>query len=272
MKTILVPTDFSENANQALKYAAVLAKKTGAEIMLLYVYDIMVPADGTPLMPYAHELMAEESNKMLTQTATNLIPTEIKYRYKSILGSAVHKIVKEARENNADLIVMGIRGTNRLSQIIIGSTTTSVLRNTKIPVFVIPENAKAELPLNILFAYDGKQVPAKETMKPFIDLAENIKSEILALNVLSEVEAELLDKRYIARETFHALKGTNYSVHFAEDGDVLHGINNFIETHKIDAVAMIYHPIGFFGRLFMESRAHKMAFYTKLPLLILPES
>jgi nucleotide-binding universal stress UspA family protein len=271
MNKILVPTDFSENANTALKYAVTLAQESHAEIVLLNVYDIIFPADGTPLMPYAHELMAEESKTMLKNVAEKLIPAEVKCNLISKLGNPVNQIYKTAEDLSIDLIVIGIRGSNKLSQLIIGSTSTSVIRNTNKPVFIIPENTTITPPRKIVFSFDGKQIPSKPTMQPLIEIAETYKAKILTLNVISELELEHLDKRYIAREAFHALKGINYSMNFNQHSDVLEGINDFIETHKVDAVAMIYHPIGFFSRIFMESRAHKMAFYTKKPLLILPE-
>ena len=271
MKNILVPTDFSDNANRALQYAVLLAQNTGAEITLLNVYDVVLPADGTPLAPYAHESLTEENKIKLAACAKQFIPQNIKYHVEDVLGDSVNRIAMLAEEKKMDLVVMGIRGSNRLSQIIIGSTTTAVIRNIKVPVFVIPENAEFALPAKILFAYDGKEIPAKATMRPLKNIAEIYKSKILVLNVINDLELEPVDKRYIARETFHALGNINYAVHFEENGDVLQGISNFITKHDIDAVAMIYHSHRFFNRIFSESHAQKMAFYTKKPLLILPE-
>ncbi|RYD73193.1 MAG: universal stress protein [Sphingobacteriales bacterium] len=271
MKKILVPTDFSDNANLALQYAVMLAQKSGAEITLLHVYDIFIPIDGTPLMPYAQELLKETSENRLQECAKTFITGNVKCHILSVLGSPAYIIEKVANEKNMELVVMGIRGGSRLSQIVIGSTTTALIRNVQIPVFVIPENTTVQAPDKMIFPYDGKEIPTKATMKPLKEIAEMFDCEILTLNVISELEAKVMDKHYIAREAFHALGNMNYSMHFTESGDVLQSINHFIDEHGVNAVAMIYYPRGFFTRIIMESRTHKMAFYTKKPLLILPE-
>ncbi|MGZ5281785.1 MAG: universal stress protein [Bacteroidia bacterium] len=271
MKKILVPTDFSDNAGHALRYAVLLAQKTGAEIILLNVYDVYIPADGTMLMPYAMEFTAVESREKLAKCAEKFIPADIKNTQLSILGSAVSKTTKVAEENDADLIVMGMKGYNLLSQIIIGSTTTSVIHHTKVPVFVIPHRSEPQLPEKILFAFDGKEIPSETTMLPLKNLAQTINAKILTLNIISDSELSAMDKKFISRQALRALEGTNYSMHFSSNSDVLKGIDDFIHQNDINAIAMIYHPVGFFNRIFMESRAHKMAFYTKKPLLVLPE-
>lgn len=271
MKKILVPTDFSPNATQALQYAAMLAKHTGAEIIMLNIYDVYIPADGMPLMPYALELTVEESKTKLAHYAQEFIPEGIKNTLVSVYGSAVNKINEYAEKNAVDLIVMGIRGSNLFRQIIIGSTSTAVIRHAKIPVFIIPENAVPEPPARILFAFDGKDIPTETTMHPLKHIAELMRAEILTLNIIHEPEISSVDKRYISREASRALTDANYSMHFSNNSDVLKGIDDFIHQHNIHAVSMIYHPVGFFSRIFVESRAHKMAFYTKKPLLVLPE-
>ncbi len=265
MKKILVPTDFSDNANQALKYAVVLAQASGAEIVLLHVYNETLPVHETPLLRYTKGKVG------LKNCMQQMVPAEIKQSCICESGNAVEKIAEIAIAQQADLVVMGIRGSNRLSQLIIGSTTTALIRTTKLPVFVIPENANADSPEKLLFAFDGKDIPSKLTMKPLREIAGIFNAEILTLNVMHALEVPLLDKRFIAREAFHALEGTDYSMHFSQNSDVLEGINDFIAQHEVNAVAMIYRPVGFFNRIFTESRAHKMAFYTKKPLLILPE-
>ena len=271
MNKILVPTDFSDNAAQALRYAVMLAKKTGAELLLLNVYEIYIPVDGEQILHDTHEIEEEAKKEQLLAEVKEFIPGDVKYRLFVEPGSPVYKIAQIAEDHNADLIVMGIRGCNKLQQIIVGSTTTALIRNSKIPVFVIPENAKIEAPDKILFAFDGKEIPAKETMQPLKDIATIYNAEILALNVINDLELKLVDKKYIVRQIYHALGDANYSVHFEENGDVLQGINNFIDEYDVNAIAMIFKHHSLFNRIITESRAHKMAFYTQKPLIILHE-
>jgi nucleotide-binding universal stress UspA family protein len=272
MNKILVPTDFSDNATQALRYAVMLAQKTGVEIILLNVYENYIPITGTLEVSNSYELVEESCKSSLTELAKEFIPANVKYTILTAVGRPVNAIAQIAEENKVDLVVMGIRGCNKLQQIIMGSTATALIRTKKKPVFVIPKNAATESPDKILFAFDGKEIPAKETMQPLKDIALTFNAEVLTLNVINDMEAAQIDKRYIARETYHALSDTNYSVNFKENEDVLQAINKFIKEHEVKAVAMIYHSHSFFDRIFMESRAHKMAFYTNKPLIILQDN
>jgi nucleotide-binding universal stress UspA family protein len=270
MKKILVPTDFSDNANKALEYAVILAKKTGAEITLLSIYDVYYPVPGMPTMHGAQEMMDQECESELAQNAEKYIPEGVKHKIMSQMGKPASDTIKIAEETKMDLIVLGIKGASKITQLLFGSTTTEIMHHSKIPVFVVPLNAQLCFPDKIVFAYDGKEIPAKATMLPLKEIARFYKAEILVLNVMNELEKPYIDEEFIKREVFHALEKTNYSVHFAEDDNVLHALNKFIEENKVNAVAMIFHHHSFFNRLIMESRAEKMAFDTERPLLILP--
>ena len=142
MKTILVPTDFSKSANNAALYAANLAKEMKARILLYNVYDFPIGVAGDYAVPLiTPSELKKESENLLKKTAANLqkiAPIEIKC--KAMMGAAIDEILAEERK--ASFIVMGMKGAGKLSELLIGSITTGVLKKTKKPLLVIPYKIK----------------------------------------------------------------------------------------------------------------------------------
>jgi universal stress protein A len=146
VKKILVPVDGSDTAGKAAKYAADLAKQTGAAITLLSVIDTSpyttrsVPAVAAP----AH--LTEPIEDYLRQTAGAFLSKakEIckgrKVRSKSVIrsGHPVEEILKEAKASGVDLIVVGSHGRSALGATLLGSVAFGIIhRDTAFPVLVV---------------------------------------------------------------------------------------------------------------------------------------
>jgi nucleotide-binding universal stress UspA family protein len=140
-KTILVATDFSECAEQALDYAVALADKLGAKIHLLNV--IGVPAMGIPevglavtstLIESTVRTHTAELDKLATRRGSAAIETVLR------TGDARDLIIDVAREVAADLIVMGTHGRRGVRRALIGSIAESVVRTAPCPVLTIRDH------------------------------------------------------------------------------------------------------------------------------------
>lgn len=140
-KTILVATDFSECAEQALDYAVALADKLGAKIHLLNV--IGIPAMGIPEVGIAVTNTLIEStvqthsarlDKLASRRTSGSIETVLR------TGDARDLIIDVARETGADLIVMGTHGRRGVRRALIGSIAESVVRTAPCPVLTIREH------------------------------------------------------------------------------------------------------------------------------------
>ena len=140
MKKILVPTDFSEQAENALRVAAELAKKYNAEIYLLHLLELplhQVDALGAHsdlpeamfFMKLAHKRFEEIMEKDYLKDITVHETTEFHKAFEGIIETC-HKL-------NVDLIVMGSHGISGLKEMFIGSNTEKVVRTSDIPVLVI---------------------------------------------------------------------------------------------------------------------------------------
>ena len=143
IRSILLPTDFSECAECALPYAAQLARQSGARLVCLYVVEPMMPPVG--YAPVAEPLPAVDVSEQLQQSAARELPklatrTEcagLDVEELIVHGEAASEIVRVAAERAVDLIVISSHGRTGLGRMLFGSTAESVVRHAHCPVLVV---------------------------------------------------------------------------------------------------------------------------------------
>ncbi|HYU26361.1 MAG TPA: universal stress protein [Thermoanaerobaculia bacterium] len=140
-KLILVPTDFSEPAAHALRFASRLAERVGARIRLMYADYFVPPVDfsASAAVEYAltSDEAADEAKKQLIRLAEEYLPKSVAYETRVVIDSPVPAIVDEARNCGADLVVMGTHGRTGFRRLIVGSVTESVMRMVNVPILAI---------------------------------------------------------------------------------------------------------------------------------------
>jgi nucleotide-binding universal stress UspA family protein len=272
MKTILVPTDFSKAAGNAAEYAIHLAKDINAQVLLYHVYHVPVPASGeVAVMIITPEELQKDSEKQLKKEAARLKKkTGVDVKYKAKMGLAVDAILEE---ENASFIIMGMRGASKLSEALMGSITTDTLRKANTPVIVIPENASYKRPAKIALACDYNPLNNSHTLDLLKDLLSTFGSILLVVNIKRKKDEEVkLQEAVAGVKLENELDNVEHYYFFPEKEDLVEGINEFIENHKADMVAVIPHHYNLVERLFHKSISKKMAFHTQVPLLVLPEN
>ena len=150
LRRILHPTDFSDNSDQALKYACSLAIQFSADLHLLnVVHDtglISPPIAGffppdyyRQQMQQAEERLSELPDKVLNHTGSVI--------RNAAEGEPFVEIIRYAKENEIDMIVMGTHGYTGVKHMIIGSVAENVVRKAHCPVLTVhPENFLFEMP------------------------------------------------------------------------------------------------------------------------------
>jgi nucleotide-binding universal stress UspA family protein len=269
MKTIIVPTDFSETAGNACDYALALAKETGAKVILFHAFHVPIPATEMPVLIVTPEELEIEHRRKLELLAGALrskvpgVTIELETR----AGFAVEEIANAAREHNADLLVMGMHEMRPVDEILIGSTTTDVIDRTHCPVLVIPGNAVFSKPDLIAFASDYKDVPKSGTLNILKELAHVFDAKVDVLNVIKPEEEPTIDKAVACIQLEHQLEDVNHTHHFPVSDNVQQGISNYVEQFSPGMLAMVHRKHNFLQRLFGESHTQKAAFHTHIPLL-----
>jgi universal stress protein A len=148
IKSILLPTDFSENANFAIEYATSLARRFGASIICLNVIEPVLPSVGYTGL--TEPLPMPDLSEQLENSAIQELPKVVGCKAFSSLvveeviahGDASTEIVRVAKDRAVDLIVIASHGRTGLGRILFGSTAESVVRHASCPVLVVkPEQA-----------------------------------------------------------------------------------------------------------------------------------
>ncbi len=145
IKNILVPTDFSKQAESALKVAAQIAKKNNAQIYLLHILEL--PMHLADLMSSGMSAPAPEAIFFMKQAHKKFEEVMKKDYLKDIdvietvsFEDVMHGIINSSTKNNADIIVMGSHGASGFEELFIGSNSEKIVRTSKKPVLVIKED------------------------------------------------------------------------------------------------------------------------------------
>jgi nucleotide-binding universal stress UspA family protein len=188
-KLILAPTDLSETAAHALRYASALAERFNAHLLVMYA-DSFIPAVDFAAIPagsfdLAQQRMIAEAREALEVHAETNIRTSVPYEIHVVVGSPVTAIVEEARETGADLIVMGTHGRSGFRRILLGSVTADVMRLAPAPVIAVnaatPETADVRKvlvpvtsePVSDALRYAAAPTSAPDTPIVFLQFADD---------------------------------------------------------------------------------------------------
>ena len=142
VKTILHPTDFSEESRAAFQMACSLAREYGAKLVIVHaapieiVYGGMV---GVPMEPYPYLHTLEQHLEEMKLSCPGIV-VDVHLRE----GAAVNEILDDAEEVHADLIVMGTHGRSGVGRILLGSIAEGVLRKARCPVLTLKGPSKVE--------------------------------------------------------------------------------------------------------------------------------
>ena len=275
MKRILVPTDFSVYANKALDYAVCLAKKSGAEIILLHACDflhntlpgkkLMVEAYNQYVQKCANDQL-QELKKCIEETESVLVGTQV---YE---GGVIDSILEGADYFTPDLIVMNTLGITGLRSRIVGSKTAALLSRTSVPVITIPYDYEWSEPKHILLALNDSD-ESLELLKPAFEIATLFHAEIKAGIFSTEHEdgvAVMEHSRTI--NSINTKLQQIYTpiviqpVHFSGN-EFQEAMQEYIEANSIDLLAMITHKRNGIQTLLHRSMTRKMNYHTKIPLL-----
>jgi hypothetical protein len=165
---------------------------------------------------------------------------------------------------------MGMKGRGK-SNSPFGSTTTTIMRKSSLPVFVIPENVVFK-PINtITFATDFDPDTQISEHPFFQELVERYNSFVQILKVQKNEYSMTPDNVSAKMETDLQLSKLKHGFFVVENTDVEKGISNFLSTHPSDILVMVAHKHSLFKRIFAMVHTKKMSYQTKIPLLILED-
>jgi len=274
MLSILLPTDFSKNSINAIKYALEFFKYQKVEFTLMHAYRNEF-YDHDELV--SREVFENVLNKVKTSSLNNIakllneiqkIAPNPKYTYRSI--SAYSTLVEEANtianEQNIDLIVMGTKGKSNARNIVFGSQTFQVLKYVQCPVLAIPSDYTNTQPKKILFPTNFLIPYKRRELKLLSILAKSYRSKIdvMYISTSNKLSMRQEDNRDFIKDTL-SINKVNFNIKNSKKVAVT--ISNHIEENDIDLITMINTQHSFLEDMLFPSTIDKVSLGLKIPLL-----
>lgn len=272
MKTILVPTDFSNNASNALDYAIGLAKKENAKIILIHAYyDIFI--SGEIPAHFLLEQMAKtkkDAEDQLAVQAVKIKAQNIPYELLALESRPVDLILSEAEKLKSDFIVMGTKGANGLLDTLFGSNTAKIIEKAQCPVLAIPEKAVYKAIDHIIFTTEYHQSDVI-VLKNLCEIAHFFNATITVLHVCLDDDAIDANEQQLMDDfKTNVLKTVTYeklNFQLLYGPEFIETLQNYIDDSSPDLIAMATHPRGLFKRIFHSSSTQNFSDQSHLPLL-----
>lgn len=272
MKTILIPTDFSDSARNAFDYALKLFGKDN-KFILLNTYE--EPRSTTSSMISLRDILHESSVDSLREAEYRIKEElglkDIELETYSEYGDPIHSIGNFARNDDfgIDIIVMGTTGASGLKEIMVGSVASAVIQNSPVPVLAVPVNCKAKAPSNILFASDLSELEGAGLPQVFMDIARANNAEVTILTVNKEHDIIDVDKAEAGYDLHVQMKELKHRFEVIESENVELGIEEYARVNEMDMLVTIPRKSTWFHRLLHPSLSKKLAQHIDIPMLAL---
>jgi nucleotide-binding universal stress UspA family protein len=268
MKSILVPTDFSDHALYALKVAATIARKLKASIKLAHVYNM--PSGGYGHIAYYDKLYKEikqSAESQLDELMHSTFLKGVKVDKHLVTDRLMWELVMSEEFNKVNLIVIGAHGRGGFSKIFIGSNTEKVVRMANAPVLTIKSEIGQFRPRKIVFAsdFEKESYPAFRKIKYLI---QAYQPELYLLKIItpshfeSTLKSENKIKSFVRR---FSLK--NYSMNIINYVGIEPGIIDFSHRKRADLISIPTHGRTGFAHLINGSLAESLVRHEPMPIL-----
>lgn len=268
---IFYPTDFSKNAERALPFAAEIASQTGAKLTLFHAnQDTM---DFAPSFEAAKEKNIQDTSDLFDELIYKLKEND-KYKDLNIStilqsGLPTTSLLDQITTQKPDLIVMGTKGATGNRNALLGSVTTSVITKSEVPVLAVPNGSSFDQFNNITFATDFKEGDLGALLQT-IDFAKIFNSTIDVFHVTEEQSLESEIKFRGFRDLVRSQSDyKKIDFHANHEYDFFTGAADYLIDHSTSLLVMVRYKKTFWEKLAERNHSKEMAFYSKIPLMVL---
>jgi nucleotide-binding universal stress UspA family protein len=273
MKNILLPTDFSENSKNAIRFAMKFFEGETCTFHILnsqkpssYITaDVLYGSPGTTI----HEAILNDNKIELEKTIRfcESIAEKEKYTFvpKIDFDNIVDAVNQAVALNNIELIVMGTNGATGAAEVIFGSNTLKIIRNVDCPVIAVPQGYAFSKIASVLLSLNYQYIVSEKSLNI---ISEIVKKHKASLNILEieEESIELATKRNYTEEVFKEIGFERFSI---KNIPAAMAINAFEQLIPIQLHAMVVERRSFLDRFIFGSETSKISYGSSVPLLIL---
>lgn len=280
MKSVLLPTDFSENSWNAIKYALAFLKNEECVFYLLYVNTVSQNIindsayiasenviEDIYIKPSKIKLLA--MLKRISKISNNSL-----HKFYTIVdyGFFIDSIRKQIHEKQIDLIVMGTKGASGLKKIIIGSRAGDVVVKVKCTTLIVPENSKYQKIDEVAFPTDFSSFNNFNTLNPLLKVIKRDDAKLSFLHInkkKSPLNSDQKKNKALLEDFF---MDYNHEFFFLSHTKLEDAIQCFTESRGIDMIAMVAKNLNFFQQILFHTRVENITYHADIPFLVLHEN
>ncbi len=274
MRNILIPTDFSENAMNAIRYSLELFKYEKSVFYIMHAYQDEIYADDDLLnsepLSEITKIVSEKCDEQLKSTLKEIkkISPNPRHQYECISSNNI--LIEEADtivvEKNIDIIVMGTRGKTNDRKLTFGSQTLQILKYVQCPVLAVPENYSYISPKQILFPTNYLIPYKRRELKLFCDMVSPYRAiiDVMYVSISNKLSMRQKDNQAFMKE---ALCKNEINFKIINNKNVIEAIHNYLDEHPIDMLVMVNTRRSFLEDILYQSNIDKLSLELKIPFL-----
>lgn len=261
MKNILVPIGGSDNAVSNLQYAIDLAQEVDAYVYVISIFQELSKVGG---LTKVNTIIKEDTESRLDEVLSKVNKKDVTVIAHPLKGGVVETINRFNKHVPVDLMVLSPRSNSIREEVYLGNTSGKILKQTNIPILIVPEGAVFEQPSTILMAFKNGSFKSKKMLQPLRKFSKHFGTEINVLHVDTPETTEEM------KNVSKALRKIESSYTKTENATTFQAVLEHFQSHNPDMLCVVRRKRGFFKKLWEKNVVLKKEFHTTKPLLVLP--
>lgn len=260
MKHILVPIGSRKNASNTLQYAIDFAKEVQAKV---YVFRAYKALSKTGTLINMNAILERETNLYLRAMIQSIDTKNVDVKMISAKGGTIESIHTVHEELGIDLIVVGPRSNSIKEEVFLGNTSGSIVKQTTIPVLIVPESYQFKPFKLALTAFKSGKLEKKGVLVPLQEIQKNFQTKV---NLLLVKTPDYNEEDLTIDMSLKAIQNT-FST--SENVTTFQGVLEHFQSNNPDLLCVFRRKRGFFQKLWEKNTVMKSEFHCTIPLLIL---
>ncbi|NKI31364.1 universal stress protein [Croceivirga thetidis] len=260
MNNILVPLGTSSTAHETLQYAIDFASDFGANV---YIMDVFNFSTGAGALGKVEEKVVQSSKERAKELVAKVDSKGLDIKIASYNGEIVDGLKELKQELNIDLIILAPRSNEVNEEVYLGNTTGKIVKQTNVPVLIIPQGTTYKPLKNILVAFKSGVLKRSKILHPIVSIKNKFQSQIELLFV----KTPGYDEEDLQINT--ALLDLSRNLTITENQTTYLGVLEHFQSKHPDMLCVFRRKRGFFKKLWEKSTILKSEFYAPIPVLVL---
>lgn len=270
MKTIVIASDFSNEAENATEYVLNLVKNKGIKLIIFHLHKMSIHSENARL-PYTVIQSSIEMSREKAQMRVKSISDKYNYPIEMdwAMGDFYDELQLSVEHHQADMVVMGMEDKS-LEQDLLGNTTTGAIHKIKVPILAIPLKAKFSGIKRVLFAYDIEKGVDDGVLEKVKVVVQKFNAELEVFHVNSAEDTLEGTKPDLGGVNKH-FEDINYSFKEVKSDTIIQEIEKEMKRIDADLLIMVPYEYGFWSSLLHKSKTRAMISGMEIPLLSIHE-